>query len=84
MADRNSAFGFFKDNSLEITLITTALVTIIYAFQINYDASSDLILGKFVGIVLNSVSAAASLVAFAAVLKTNGVRLDCYLIKGAV
>ncbi|WP_374538580.1 hypothetical protein [Chitinimonas taiwanensis] len=65
---RDDAFKKIKDYGLEATLGLTAITTAVYAFFANYGVDTNQIVGKFVGIVLNGVTAAASLVAFAAVL----------------
>ncbi len=68
---RDAAFKQIKNFGLETTLGLTALTTIAYAFFATYAGDTDLIVGKFVSIVLNGVTAAASLVAFAAVLTAS-------------
>lgn len=65
---RDGTFMKIKNYGLEATLGLTAITTFMYAFFVNYGADTNQIVGKFVGIVLNGVTAAASLVAFAAVL----------------
>lgn len=65
---RDDAFKKIRDYGLETTLGLTAVTTFVYVFFANYGVDTNQIVGKFVSIVLNGVTAAASLVAFAAVL----------------
>lgn len=67
MVSRDDALNFLRSYGFELTMGATAFITLVYAFQIDYSLATDLVIGKFVGIVLNAVSAAASLVAFSAV-----------------
>lgn len=71
MSKRDNIHQFFNENGLEFTLIVTFITTSIYAIFIDYSTDSNIIIGKFVGIVLNGVTASASFVAFAGVIAAS-------------
>ena len=68
MPSRENAHQFLRKFGLEITLVATFIATLWYAFLLSYAGDANLLIGKFVSIVLNAVSAAASCVAFLAVV----------------
>ncbi len=71
MSKRDATHLWLKNYGLEFTLVTTFFATAIYALFIDYSADSNIVVGKFVGIVLNGITASASFVAFAGVVAAS-------------